>query len=340
MKILKITLCAIIFLFACSPKQQGAILQMETKRIGNWTIYTVPEWAEQKGPVYISSIVVSADGSLWFGTTGGAISIGTGAYRFDGKRWLHYTSQNSGLPFDEISSIAASPDGTIWFTSFCCGVTHFDGTTWKQYTVENGLKSNDVRSSIIAPDGSLWLGNEEYGILRFKENQWTTYTVQDGLSANWAGHIEILPNNSLLFSVSGGGRPRLNLYDRNEWMVFPTTEKLTQTYTFDVAISLDGTMWFATEKYGVFSFYNGSWVNYTTKDGLAGDSACCVITANDGAIWFGTDKGISRFDGKNWKNFTTGTGLTNNWINSIAIESDGTLWFGSASAIYRYQLSK
>ncbi|GJQ53158.1 MAG: hypothetical protein HKUEN02_20050 [Anaerolineaceae bacterium] len=340
MKILKIAMCTIIFLSACSPKQQGSILQMETKRIGNWTIYTAPEWTRQKEPVYISSIAVSADGSLWFGTTGGGISVGTGAYRFDGKRWSRFTSQNSGLPSDEISSVAASPDSTIWFTSFCCGIAHFDGTIWKQYTMENGLGSNDVRSSIVAPDGSLWLGNEEYGILHFKGNQWTTYTVRDGLSANWAGHIEILPDNSLLFSVSSGGQARLNLYDENEWRIFPTTDKLTQTYTFDVAISSDRTMWFATEKYGVFSFSNGSWVNYTMKDGLAGDSVCCVVAENDGDMWFGTDKGISRFDGKSWENFTTGSGLPNNWIGSVAIELDGTLWFGSASAIYRYQPSK
>jgi ligand-binding sensor domain-containing protein len=76
------------------------------------------------------------------------------------------------------------------------------------------------------------------------------------------------------------------------------------------------------------------------QDGLAGDSVFCVIAAPDNSVWFGTDKGISHFNGKSWETFGSGNGLANNWITSSVIESNGTIWFGSASAIYRYQPSK
>ena len=119
-------LLGLMFLNSCVPAQRATpiiaftatttvsseIVQMKTRQSGNWTIYIAPEWNQQKEPVTISSLAVAADGTLWFGTTGGPVSIGTGAYHFDGKTWSRYTTLNSGLPADEVSSIAASPDDT------------------------------------------------------------------------------------------------------------------------------------------------------------------------------------------------------------------------------------
>ncbi len=314
---------------------------MKIQQAGNWTIYIAPEWEQQKYPVSISSLAVAADGSIWFGTIGGPASTGTGVYRFDGRTWRRYTSQNSGLPFDEVSSIAASPNDKIWFTTLCCGVSQFDGETWKTYTTADGLAENDTRSSVVAPDGSVWIGTEDKGVLRFDGKNWSNYTDQNGLMANFVGNIAVLADQSLLFSVSNSRNlVGLNRYDKKEWGVFSAPEELSRTYTFDVASTPNGTLWFATEKDGVFRFSSGSWVNYTTKDALASNSVLCAVAASDDSVWFCTDKGISHFDGKNWETFTTKNGLTNNWIVSAARGSNGTLWFGSASAIYRYQPSK
>jgi ligand-binding sensor domain-containing protein len=260
MKILKITLFFAILLASCSPKSSLSIVQMEVHQKGNWTIYIAPEWQKQKESISISSMAIATDGSLWFGTTGGPVSIGTGVYRFDGKLWTRYTSENSGLPADEVSSIAANPDGTIWFTTFCCGVSRFDGKTWTTYTAANELAENDVRSSAVAPNGSAWFGTEDKGVSRFDGKNWTTYTQDNGLSANSIGHITVLPDKSLLFSVSNGmGLVGLDRFDEKEWTVFPTPEKLTKTYTFDIAAAPAGTLWFVTEKYGVFSLSGDTW---------------------------------------------------------------------------------
>ena len=49
-----------------------------------------------------------------------------------------------------------------------------------------------------------------------------------------------------------------------------------------------------------------------------------------GNIWFGTELGVSKFDGTNWTNYDyTNSGLTNGEIYSIAIDEDNHKWFGS-----------
>ncbi len=55
-----------------------------------------------------------------------------------------------------------------------------------------------------------------------------------------------------------------------------------------------------------------------------------MFQSDDGALWFATLDGVSRFDGT-WQTFTvenTGGGLAHNNIHAITQSSDGAMWFG------------
>lgn len=41
----------------------------------------------------------------------------------------------------------------------------------------------------------------------------------------------------------------------------------------------------------------------TMQNGLADNTVSCIHKDRDGFMWFGTDNGLSRYDGKNIKNF-------------------------------------
>lgn len=43
--------------------------------------------------------------------------------------------------------------------------------------------------------------------------------------------------------------------------------------------------------------------HYTTNDGLLSSTIYTLLQDKDGFIWFGTDVGVSRFDGKRFHNF-------------------------------------
>jgi ligand-binding sensor domain-containing protein len=52
----------------------------------------------------------------------------------------------------------------------------------------------------------------------------------------------------------------------------------------------------------------------------------------NGSFWFGTDNGLSFFDGTNWINFhTTNSGLTDNSIRALEFDDNGTLWIGTTT---------
>jgi ligand-binding sensor domain-containing protein len=81
-----------------------------------------------------------------------------------------------------------------------------------------------------------------------------------------------------------------------------------------------------------------SYVNYNTRDGLAGSVVYCMLQDHDGFIWFGTESGLSRFDGTRFTNFTMADGLPDNEILKLFIDSKKRLWivpFRSSLCYYR-----
>jgi len=67
--------------------------------------------------------------------------------------------------------------------------------------------------------------------------------------------------------------------------------------------------------------------HYTRANGLAGNMVYCATQDRDGFIWFGTENGASRFDGKNFVNFTTNDGLTDNEVLEMYADLKGRVWF-------------
>ena len=68
------------------------------------------------------------------------------------------------------------------------------------------------------------------------------------------------------------------------------------------------------------------WAVYQQDDGLAHNVVTAVVQAKDGAMWFATRGGISRYDGTTWRTFTEKQGLPANGFSGLYEAEDGTLW--------------
>lgn len=69
-----------------------------------------------------------------------------------------------------------------------------------------------------------------------------------------------------------------------------------------------------------------SYVHYDTKDGLAGSTVYFICQDKNGFIWFATETGLSRYDGKNFRNYTVNDGLPDNEILKVFADSRGRVW--------------
>ncbi len=70
---------------------------------------------------------------------------------------------------------------------------------------------------------------------------------------------------------------------------------------------------------------------YTAENGLPSNTVYSITRDSKGYLWFSTDKGVSRYNGKEFKSFSTFDGLADNEVFSVKEDFEGRLWFNSFS---------
>ncbi|MBN1290448.1 MAG: T9SS type A sorting domain-containing protein [Candidatus Latescibacteria bacterium] len=79
---------------------------------------------------------------------------------------------------------------------------------------------------------------------------------------------------------------------------------------------------------------DGSYIQYTTNDGLISNNVMDLAFRDDGKLWIATTRGVNIFDGQSFEKLTTGnSGLMDDRVHCITLADDGVLWFGTAIGI-------
>lgn len=72
---------------------------------------------------------------------------------------------------------------------------------------------------------------------------------------------------------------------------------------------------------------------YTVNEGLSQNIVEAILQDSEGFMWFGTQDGLNRFDGKNFKTFyfkiDDTSSLSNNYVKTIYEDLNGDLWIGT-----------
>jgi ligand-binding sensor domain-containing protein len=267
----------------------------------------------------ISAILESDDGTLWFATWGGGVSI----YK-DGA-WTTYTTSN-GLAANDVTSIYKASGEVMWFGTSGGGVSRYKNGKWTTFTTVDGLVYDDVYSICESNDGAMWFGTW-YGVSRYKDGNWTTYTTTDGLIDNWVYSVYKSIDGGIWFGTGGG----VSRYKDGYWTSYAPVDGLVGSTINTIYESKDGAMWFGSQVYGISRYKDGNWTN---NESLTWIQSICE--SYDGAMWFGTREGVNRFKDGYWKTYTVTDGLSDNNVQSICESSDGALWFGTASGASMY----
>jgi ligand-binding sensor domain-containing protein len=210
----------------------------------NWDLYTVASTGGGLPNDRVYRLAEGKDGSIWLATRGGLANFQNGRW----KNWIHATGLGASYKDGGRESTAASDpyspsrhvgqtqeagggdakavfnpshiaaleigeDGKVWAGTRGAGLARFDGNTWKNYTVAEGLPSNHVSTLNFDRNGRLWVGTKN-GLAVFKDEKFEVLTTAHGLLAGnvlsvmttkdgalWVGsfggvaHIQRPPNN-------------------------------------------------------------------------------------------------------------------------------------------------
>ncbi len=75
--------------------------------------------------------------------------------------------------------------------------------------------------------------------------------------------------------------------------------------------------------------HRGLWHSYSVVDGLPSPYLETVLASRKGDLWFGSQAGLTRFDGRRFTTFTTLDGLPGDYISVLLEDSQGLLWIGT-----------
>lgn len=68
---------------------------------------------------------------------------------------------------------------------------------------------------------------------------------------------------------------------------------------------------------------------FTTADGLPSNAVHQVVQDRQGYLWFATDDGLARFDGRQFRLWRREQGLADNALLSLAVDAQDQLWMGT-----------
>ncbi len=200
------------------------------KERAKWDLYTVENTGGGLPHNRVYRIVEGKDGSVWFATRGGVANFRNGKW----KNWTHAKglgapregasdgdptrgqAQDTGqardargagakLAFnpDHIAALEVGEDGGVWAGSRGAGLARFDGKAWRNYTVAEGLPSNQISALNFDRKGRLWIGTEN-GLAVFNKGKFQVMSTAHGLLAETVYSVTTTKDGGVWVGSFGG----------------------------------------------------------------------------------------------------------------------------------------
>ena len=134
----------------------------------------------------------------------------------------------------------------MWFAYglSASGVTKYDGTFWINYTINDGLISDQVNTILCDHSGNLWFGCYGFnaGISMYNGINWISYPSGSGPACNnvWTSYEDSRHNLWFGTSCHGG----TSMYDFSTWTIFDTTNsEIISNNILEIKEDSSGNMW-------------------------------------------------------------------------------------------------
>lgn len=206
----------------------------------------------------VRAVVVAADGVVWAGTTGGLA-------RIEGER-LSVFGVDQGLPNASVISLFVDSRQRLWVGT-TLGLAVADGGKLQPVHDPAMAAAQRIYGFSEDADGAIWVASDR-GVLRLKNNRWASVGPPQGLPVASVFGVNIDRSGTYWLS-SNRGVVRVDGSQMNAVMDGTSTQVPSELFT--------------------------------EADGMAsaqcnGASGPTSLVAGDGAVWFGTARGISRID--------------------------------------------
>ncbi len=278
----------------------------------------------------ISAIFRDSKNNIWIGTN----DEGVCRYSFSNPGEFSHFTVRDGLPNNQVRAITEDRQGRIWIGTRRGAAAYRDNKILTDLSDKTALQI-DAISTFTASDGSVWFGSYGSGIYVYRNEKFQRFTREDGLLSNYGRTITQLANGEIWIGSLDG----ISRYKDGRFSALTAQDSLPLVR--DVAIIFQDShkrIWIGSDGgSGVVCFANGQARQFTTNDGLSNNIIYSITEDLDGNIWFGTNRGVDRYDGESFVNFNARDGFVNDqcMVRAATCDQQGQLWFGTVGGLSR-----
>jgi len=285
-------------------------------------------------PGRVLALKADGDGSLWIGTENGAARLSEGKLTFiketEGKVITAIIAPAKGR------AMMASENGVI----FDCQVNQTDAVVVRTVPAQP-LQSSDKDqpgllkiTSLAFAGNTLYAGTQSRGIL----------SIQNGEVAE----VQSKPRNFFINALETDSRGRLwagvrvraeegGLFDNSD----PLKPSKSNAGTGPVTAITRGVrddLWVASDGHGAFHLDGGKQIDRFTFEGTGGamrsDHVFAIFVDREEVVWFGTDKGVCRYDPHAMRAENISSDAATNYVRALFRTSHGRLFAGTNAGLY------
>lgn len=300
-------------------------------------------------PNAVNAMYAAPDGTLWVGTVeGGLNALAPGSRNF-----IHYTTANSGLPHNSVSTLAADNWGNLWIGTWGTGIAVMNLQQPGRIIplvvdAKHQHFLNFAGALVYDPiNDGMWLGTNDGLFFYDLKRQQLIEPFKGCLDVRGCIGNLITPDGKLLMGCVQG-MVEINLKSRSrgkgEFAVEYHQYKLDapESGVIDKILSFclakDGKIWLGSNGYGLYCYnYNKEGKTYvksfTTNNGLANNTVKGIVEDNQGMLWIATDNGLSIFNPKTetFSSYSREDGLLSSqfYFNGAIRDAKGKIYLGT-----------
>ncbi len=246
-------------------------------------------------------------------------------------------------------------NGEMWFTTTQEGVFKYDGKTFINYSIEDGLCGNEVWAIIEDEEENIWFGTGK-GLCKFNGKKFESIPIpKDSAKSKWLEKSYPIVNPNAVSSLiqdsngifwigtNGAGVYR---YDGNEFNSYLKKrgklmpDSLHHNVVLSIAENGNGDIWFSSFSHGGISQYNeNGFVHHSLKDGFGDGMISSLYCDKKDILWVGTrNGGIYCYDATSFSNITESSTGEQIAMATFLEDSKDTIWAASYArkSVYQY----